>query len=434
MGETGAIRLTGLEATESAVRCEFDYPQELSGFFLETTFVTEYDVEIGDVPESILVVPWLANVCPLAWATGVDVELPALDRRFGESLAAVGRSLAEMYPSMIEGGEIRVERLVENDPTPADDRTSAMLFSGGVDALDSYYRHQAEAPALVLLRGFDVDLTDAPAWNEKRRRVEAFAEPHGLDVFTVESNLMSFLEDFTLNAHFRRFLESDWYAAVQQGLGLTGACAPLTYARGFDPLYMATSASERYHFRSGNDPRIVDNIAWAGTAAASDGFEFTRQEKVEHIAPRLQEQAVDVHTCLEPGPGNCGDCEKCLRTAFGFVLAGLDPSRHGVPMDNTDFATARERLTTGEWRLAPTTAVMWRDLRDHAAAAREDGRLDSLPYRGAKAFFDWLANADVGRFEDSTNSSGFRAYKLTRQLPPSPLVHRLRRRVLDVIW
>lgn len=423
----GAIKLTRLTADESTIGCEFDYPRELNGFFLETAFVTRYDVDISDVPESILPIPWLANICPLAWAKGVDVELPRLDKRFAESLPALGRAFKEMYPQMIEGSEIRCEELVENDVETGDRENNALLFSGGLDALDTYYRHRDEKPALITIRGFDIDLDDTAAWEEKVKRIDAFSRSEGVESFFVEANVMSFLESFMLNAHFRRFLQSDWYNAVHLGLGLTGVVAPLAFTEGFETIYMADSATEEYDFKVGNDPRIVNNISWGCTSVQNDGYEFTRQEKIENIADFVRENDLDLHTCLEPGPGNCGTCEKCLRTSLGLVLAGLDPERHGYPFDESSFEYAREKLESGDWKLVPSKAYEWKIIRNHATA-------DTYDYPGAEEFFDWLADVDIDRFVDPSNSSGFRAYKITRRLPPSPTVHALRRQVLDVIW
>ena len=431
----GKIQLTGFEADDSSVRCEFDYPRELSGFFYEAEFVTEYDADIGDVPESILVIPWLSNVFPLALATGVDIRLPRLDRRYARALTDAGRALEEMYPRMIEGSTIRCEQLIDNGtedrPTQrdgdADGRSTALLFSGGIDALDTYYRHREEEPALISIHGFDVDLDDAPAWKDKRRRIEAFADARGLDSFSIEMNMMSFMEDFMLKAHFRRFLQSDWYDAVQQGLGMTGLCAPLAFARGFDTIYMADGASRTYDIKVGNHPKIVDSIAWDGTSVQSDGYEFTRQEKIERIAGFLRENEISPHTCLKSGAGNCGECEKCLRTAFGLVLAGLDPNRYDYRLDDASFEHAREQLETGEWRLGPAKASMWRDLQDHA-----DRNPSDRP--SAKEFFDWLADVDVDGLVDDPETLDFRTYRITRNLPPSDTVHSVRRRVLEEIW
>lgn len=423
----GAITLERVEADESSIRCEFDYPRRLRGFFFETTFFTEYDADIGDVPESILVIPWVANVFPLALATGVDIEVSRLDERYAQSLLDAGRSLQEMYPQMVEECHIRCQQLVSNDAESGDDRNNALLFSGGVDAMDTYYRHREESPTLVSLHGFDVGLDDTAGWKEKERRITAFAQSEGLESFSIKTNIMSFLEDFTLNAHFRRFLQSDWYNAVHLGVGITGVTAPLAFEKQFDTMYMADSATETYDFKVGNDPSIVDSIAWGRTSVQSDGYEFTRQEKIENIAEFIRENDIDLHTCLEPGPGNCGECEKCLRTALGLLLVGLDPNRHGYQFDESDFEYTRRKLERGDWRLAPSKAFEWRVIQDHI----HDGTYD---YPGAEEFFHWLASVDIDRFVDPSNSSGFTAYKITRRLPPSALVHAARRRVLDVIW
>lgn len=427
VGQMGTIRLTRINADSSTIRCEFDYPDELNGFFLETEFVAEYDADISDVPESVLPIPWLANICPLAWATGVDVELPRLDERYWESLIDVRQALEEMYPQFIQASEIRCQELVSNEGTRRDSENAALLFSGGVDAFATYYRHRDEDPTLITVHGFDVDMRETDAWEEKMERVEAFAEPRGLNSFSVKTNMMSFLESFMLNAHFRRFLQSDWYDAVQQGIGITGLCAPLAFSQQIDRLYMADGASEKYDIKVGNHPNIVNNVAWSHTSVQSDGYELTRQEKIETLADFIRENDIVLHTCLESGPGNCGVCEKCLRTAFGLVLAGLDPNRYGYPFDESRFEYAREQLENGEWKLGPAKATMWRDLQDHA-------RRDAYDRPEAEEFFDWLADVDIDRFVDYSNSSGFTAYKLTRRLPPSAPVHTLRRQVLDVIW
>ncbi|ELY69775.1 hypothetical protein [Natrinema versiforme] len=422
-----AITLKEIKRDESTVHFKFEYPDKLSGFFLTNRYIVEYGTDISDVPESLLFIPWVANVCPVAWANGVAVELPALDERFLESLADVREAFRDMYPQFMDRGDIRCQTPVTNTGEERDTGTNALLFSGGVDALDTYYRHRDEEPTLVCIHGFDVDFHDTNAWTEKMERVSAFAQSRGLDLFFVRTNMMEFLDDFMLNAHFNRYLQSDWYDAVQQGLGLTGLCAPLAFTEGFETIYMADGASRKYDIKVGNHPKIVDNIAWGRTSVQSDGFEFTRQEKIERLAEFIRENGIHLHTCLKPGPGNCNKCEKCLRTAFGLVLAGLDPHQHGYRIDAESFDYAREQLESGGWKLGPAKATMWRDLQDHA-------HRETYQEPGAEAFFDWLARADIDRFVDYSNSSGSPAYKLARRLPRSPYVHTPRQQAANTIW
>jgi len=98
-----------------------------------------------------------------------------------------------MYPQMVRRTELRCHELVPNDAESGDGDglKTALLFSGGVDAIDTYYRRREESPTLVSLHGFDVDLDDMAAWNEKARRITAFAESEGLESFSVEMNTMS---------------------------------------------------------------------------------------------------------------------------------------------------------------------------------------------------------------------------------------------------
>lgn len=421
------IELQRIATDGTTLRCEFDYPSELNGFFFNDEFVVEYDTDIGNLPRSILSIPWVANICPLAWAKGVDVKLPRLDTEFHESLTDVRQALEEMYPEFMRGSAVRVQQRVDNSADRAGQANDALLFSGGVDALATYYRHRDEQPALITIHGFDVSQGDSETWEAKREQVEEFARSFGAENFYIKTNMMSFLEDFMLNAHFRQFLQSDWYDAVQQGLGITGLCAPLAFVEGFDTIYMADGASETYDIKVGNHPKIVNSVRWDSTAVQNDGFELTRQEKIELLADFLRKHEFELHTCLEPGPGNCGECEKCLRTAFGLVLADLDPSRYGYQIDENSFRRARENLVSGGWKLGPAKASMWRDLKDHAER-------ESYPTAEAEAFFQWLAKANIDQFVDPSNSSGFLAYRLTRTLPAWMAVHKFRRQVLDVIW
>lgn len=422
-----AITLKRIKRDESSIHCEFDYPDELNGFFRNNRYIVEYSTDISDVPESVLLIPWVANVCPVAWANGVGIELPCLDERFLESLADVQKAFRDMYPQFMQEGDIRCQAPVTTSGGDQGTENNALLFSGGVDALDTYYRHRDEDPTLICIHGFDVDIDDSNAWTEKRERVNAFAQSRGLDLFFIRTNMMSFLDDFMLNAHFNRYLQSDWYDAVQQGVGITGLCAPLAFLEEFDTIYMADGASRKYDIKVGNHPKIVDNIAWDRTSVQSDGFEFTRQEKIERLADFIREHEIYLHTCLKPGAGNCNKCEKCLRTAFGLVLAGLEPHKHGYQIDERSFEYAREQLESGGWKLGPAKATMWRDLKDHA-------RQETYREPGAEEFFDWLARADIDRFVDYSNSSGSTAYKLARRLPSSAFVHTFRQRALNVIW
>lgn len=398
-----AIELTRLTAEDATISYEFDYPKDLRRFFSGENFVVEYDVSVDHVPEGLLVVPWLANVCPIAWATGTDVVVPTLDGRFREALPDVGEAFRELYPEFITGNVIRVRDATDDaDATSGDadatsgDGNAAMLFSGGVDSVATYYRRRDETPALIGVHGLDVRLHRPDAWAEKRRRTEAFAAARGLETFYVEANLVPIQNLLVLYAQYEEHLHTNWLDAVHVGIGLPGLCAPLAYAEGFDRLYMADSITERHVEEGteavGNHPNVVSSIAWTGTSVENDGVSMTRQEKVDLIAETVREEDEDLelHVCLESDVGNCNRCEKCIRTALALVLAGLDPDRYGFEVDGEAIRNARTMLESGEWELGDGLVPHWKDVQHYA---RRRDRTFERPETAA--FFEWLVSADL---------------------------------------
>ena len=54
---------------------KLDYSKPLRKYFVQKTFFVEYDrqLDISNVDESILVIPVISMIAPVAWAVGADV-------------------------------------------------------------------------------------------------------------------------------------------------------------------------------------------------------------------------------------------------------------------------------------------------------------------------------------------------------------------------
>ena len=416
-----AIAIGPTTTDGSTLRCPVTYDGALRRFFSGDPFVADYDVDLADVPESVAVIPVLAHVCPVAWANGATVRAPAVDAEFLESLREVGNVLVDMYPAFMEGGRIEVGEAVENvtppsrpaesadvpqtdggsvatggDATPAD-TDAAVLFSGGVDSLSTYIRHREESPALVSVQGWVLKRDQPERWERVWRGIERFADTHGVESHAISSNMLEFLHTPMLQAHYKRYVDGAWYSSVGHGLGMLGLCAPLAYARGHGTVYMAATHTAAFGDPWGSHPRIDDRVRWTGTRAVHDGYELSRQEKLELIADYVREGEEDLtlRTCIYADDGdNCGECEKCYRTAAGLVLAGLDPNEFGYDVDGGTFVDARRDLEAGRFALGEDERFMWRDIRDHVP---DDGE---YPWPEAEAFFDWLRRADLDDLVD----------------------------------
>ena len=394
------ITIDRVAAEGSTIRCSVECDGRLRRFFTGAEFLAEYDVDVEDVPESIAVVPVLAQVCPVAWAVGADVRVRVVDAEFLAALDAVGNELLDMYPSFMQGGAIRVGEAVENESPAREDDRPAMLFSGGVDSVTTYLRHRTEVPALVSVQGWVVRRDEPERWARVRRQVEAFAEPRGLRTHDISSNMLEFVDSPMLQAHFQRYLDGAWYSSVGHGLGMLGLCAPLTFEVGYPTLYIAATHTEAFTEPWGSHPRIDDRVRWSGTEAVHDGYDLSRQEKLELIADyvRGNDQELTLRTCLVSEAGeNCNECEKCYRTAVGLLLAGVDPNDVGYDVDRSTFADIRAAFERGEFTMGEHERYMWQDLKDHLPPEW------SYSWPEVEQFFDWLAAADLDELVDRSD-------------------------------
>ena len=423
-----ALVLQSVRTDGSVVEYDYRCHGQVRRFFSSEPFAVEYGIDVSGVPESILAIPWLANVCPVAWAAGADVTVPELDREFGAALDRVQGAMCELHPEFMQGGEVHGETVVDpaEDQLPGSEQfdDSALLFTGGVDSLTSYVSHRDEEPYLVSIHGADIDRENLEAWRRNRAIVEDFAGSRGLEPLFVGANMHGFLDGQMLLAHYRRYLDDNWFTDVQHGLGLLGLCAPLSCARGTGTVYIAATHTEAFDRAWGSHPKIDGEVAWSGTTAVHDGYELSRQEKIEVLADYVEEEApnLQIRSCHESDTGgNCNDCEKCARTVVGLLLAGLDPVDHGYEVEPDTFERIREAFETGAWRLGHDERFMWEDLQRHARQvhgprgnggaadrpAQGRGQAHStavqeyanapareVPSEGVEPLLDWLVDAD----------------------------------------
>lgn len=62
--------------------CAVSFDSTFAYLFDDSVLRTTYDRDLTDVPDSILVIPAVANLAPLAWERNATVLVPELDRTF----------------------------------------------------------------------------------------------------------------------------------------------------------------------------------------------------------------------------------------------------------------------------------------------------------------------------------------------------------------
>ncbi len=388
-----------IDADGSTLECTLRPSADLERFFTDTPFRVSYDRSIEAVPDAILAIPVLANVCPVAWANGADVYVDEVDATFARALEDVKTSLLAMH-DFLEGGTLYARESVDVEPpsnghrdgTTERESDSALLFTGGVDSTCSYVRHREADPTLVSIRGWTItpDPADDENWAHLRDRVSRFADGRGLETAFLETNALSALDHAMILAHYKRFVDGAWYSSVGHGLGLLGLCAPMAYSRGIADVYVAATHWEGIDLEWGSRPDIDDHVRWSGTQCHHDGYELTRQERLDVIADYIdrEEPTLELQTCNRRMDGNCGECEKCYRTAVGLRLSGLEPTAHGYPFSHRDYDEIRRALEGGAWELGEDERYMWADIRDRVRETEPESPQE-------RAFFEWLLAVDL---------------------------------------
>lgn len=313
-------------------------------FNKEKPFYAKYNEEVSSVPSSILVIPFVANIMPIAWFAGFDIEIPEIDEDFYNTLQQVKLEFKEQFPDYELKGNLKAEQLVKNK---IEDTKSALLFSGGVDAYATYIRIFSDTPDLVTILGADIEIEDKSQWLNFTNFIEDEPLLKSNKKQYIETNVREF---YTYQVELL-LKEIGWWGKVQHGLSLIGSLAPISYTNGYNKIYIASSYTEQIDIAWGSTPQIDERISWAGIKVLHDGYELKRQDKVDLITQFSEEKNTNfkLRVCYSElrSTFNCSKCEKCYRTILGLILNGKNPNDYGFSVDESVYTKMFENLNYG---------------------------------------------------------------------------------------
>jgi len=324
-------------------------------------------------------------IAPIAWAVGIDVRLSELDATYMQSLARVKDAYRVFHSNFSFSGDIRAEREVTNQFRG--DRTG-MLFTGGVDSLTSYLRHKQEKPDLFSVWGLpDIPHFQAGFWNIMWKDICTFANAEEVSACQVKTDMIDNMNRELLSREFGL----PWFSHAALGLFLLGLCAPLTASRRIASVIIASGCTEDYEGPPGSHPLIDNSVAWADVRAVHDGYELSRQQKLQYLCePDNIRYLSHLRVCWEwVLSRNCGDCEKCFRTIAGLAAEGVDPNKCNFETDETTFPYIVDCFRKGRIALDGERLFMWRDIRKHIPE-----RIDTN-ISGSGEFLNWLKGYDL---------------------------------------
>ncbi len=201
-------------------------------------------------------------------------------------------------------------------PTHAPRHGGLICLSGGIDSTYAAMKDVAAGRAGhgLLVAGADYPRASSPGFVERRGRVALLAEVLGLELVTAETTIRDHRLYFNA-AHTCLLAMMLTFHAQSFRHGTIAADFTLAQEYGYSPW--------------GNSRPIVEALGSTWFPIHHAGGEAGRTAKVRTIVeadPDLM-KAVSVCQNKEIG-GNCGTCEKCVRTKLNLVAAGVDPAQY----------------------------------------------------------------------------------------------------------
>ena len=364
------IELLGITKNDNVITFDFSYTQGLSKYFTGRKFTIHYPIDIKDVPDSILVIPFLSNLIQLAWITDSVMKVPSLDKDFYDSLPKLKNALAQMFPETNFAGELVVDNVEENVSSAHSEKV-AMFFSGGVDSFQTLISHYKEDIDLLTVWGSDINYNNEGGWTVLFESMFSSIKPFDLRLLTIHSSFRDVDNEKALYRDFSNQLKDSWWHGMQHGAGLLGHVAPLAFKLGYKKMYIAsTHSTHDVNVRCSSHPTTDNCIKYCGCQVFHDGFEFKRQQKIKNIIEFSNQNPnlpINLHVCWKTQTGsNCCSCEKCARTIYAILIEGGDPEKFGFPTYNIVFSSFSKKRTRIYLDKHPHLYHAWFDIADRA--------------------------------------------------------------------
>jgi len=368
------------------------YPSEIEDCFHSDGFEASYGLRVEDNP-SILNIPVVSSVLAESWVLGVDIHVPTLDKVFAESVERLKGEYEKIYDRKFSS-KLVVDEAVENH---VESEGTAVYFSGGLDSTYSTLTNLALNPLAIMVFGYDLYLNGEAGNKIKEKWREAytkFADWAGFQITFVHTNSRWLVDEDRVSQRMGGFHAGlSYWDAIRHAVCLMGLAAPLSLKR-FNRLHVAANGAEfkeatRAH-PYGSASNLNTLIKWGDLETVWDGPIY-RFQKAEKIKEWLNSGQTMLRPCYKPLLDfNCNECEKCLRTIFQLIVAGVDPEKCGMKVSRDTWGLLRGNIEGGVKRRLIQT--QWLPLQRHI---REFGV--TVPRSGV-GFINWFMDIDLEEY------------------------------------
>ncbi len=327
------IKLKKIIKIKNEVKYQYEISDNIKKYFYPSDFTIKYGENIEEVPNSILAIPFTCNILPIIWITNSTLEIPELDRDFFNSIEEFKKGYINMYPSITFKGNIKVENIIKNEYE--DSKQCLCFFSGGVDATSTLITHIKEKPITLTLWGADIKTSNENGWDKVKEFI--IENTPNIENKFIKSEFRTIINEVNLNKKIEKYVSENWWHGFQHGIGLIGHAAPLCYIHKITKVYIpSTFTKDDVGVTCASDPTIDNYVRFGSTKVYHDGYEFSRQDKIQRICDYNQKtnNKLKLRVCYMTDKGNnCNECEKCIRTIMAIKANGENPADYGFSPD-----------------------------------------------------------------------------------------------------
>ena len=335
------LNIVSIEKKKNLVEYNYTFDGEWKKYlYFNNSFWIEYDFDVSSIPESILIVPFIANILPISWVFDLNINVENLDKSFYDCIEDVKNGYQNMYSDIQFKGRLNIRELVTNTYKKA---KSGLLFSGGVDAVSSLISNIKDKPDLITICGSDIRTNNDTGWKTIKDFCGSYANKFNLKHITLKSNFRETINYSNLNIDLKKINNLyEWWHEMQHGLSLITLAAPIAFKYKYEKLYIASSYTPKdiglYYCAS--DPTIDNKVKFCSCEVIHDGYTNSRVDKLKNITQYAEKNKlkIQLRVCWISDNGkNCCDCEKCHRTMLALMSIKRDPKRYGFSYNDEQY-------------------------------------------------------------------------------------------------
>ncbi len=233
---------------------------------------------------------------------------------------AFQEAFASMLPGYLRVVEIVPREVVEGPVNRG--RAAVAAFSGGLDATFTLIRHAKKILGhgsypithALMVHGLDVRLDKRRIFNELREHVAPLLDELGVELIVARSNVRH-----PLPGAPKVQVQPYAYSQASQIAGILHVLPEDRFSYG---LIASTEPYRNLLMPWGSNPATDYLLSNDRFSMAHDGAAFTRCEKAALVVEHPTALRT-LRVCLRQVGGNCGLCEKCVRTRLNLMAVGV---------------------------------------------------------------------------------------------------------------